>query len=40
MGNAARQTARERFDVRVMSLAYATLYQLLLDSPAAHEAQA
>jgi glycosyltransferase involved in cell wall biosynthesis len=32
IGNAARQTARERFDVRVMSLAYATLYQQLLCS--------
>jgi glycosyltransferase involved in cell wall biosynthesis len=40
MGNAAWQTALQRFDVRVMSRAYATLYKQLLDSPAAHEAQA
>ena len=40
MGDAARQTALQRFDVRVMSRAYATLYKQLLDSPAAHEAQA
>jgi glycosyltransferase involved in cell wall biosynthesis len=32
MGNAARQTALERFDVRVMSRAYATLYLELLHS--------
>jgi glycosyltransferase involved in cell wall biosynthesis len=30
MGDAARQTALERFDVRTMSRAYATLYQQLL----------
>jgi glycosyltransferase involved in cell wall biosynthesis len=40
MGNAARQTARERFDVRVMSLAYATLYQQLLCSSTSPESQA
>jgi glycosyltransferase involved in cell wall biosynthesis len=40
MGNAARQTARERFDVRVMSLAYATLYQQLLCSSTSQESQA
>ena len=39
MGNAARQTARERFDVRVMSLAYATLYQQLLCSSTSQESQ-
>jgi glycosyltransferase involved in cell wall biosynthesis len=32
MGSAARQTALERFDVRVMSNAYATLYHNLLNS--------
>jgi len=32
MGRAARQTALERFDVRVMSNAYATLYHNLLNS--------
>jgi len=30
MGDAARQTALQRFDVRVMSRAYAALYQQLL----------
>jgi glycosyltransferase involved in cell wall biosynthesis len=40
MGNTARQTARERFDVRVMSLAYATLYQQLLCSSTSQESQA
>jgi glycosyltransferase involved in cell wall biosynthesis len=39
MGNAARQTARERFDVRVMSLAYARLYQQLLCSSTSQESQ-
>jgi glycosyltransferase involved in cell wall biosynthesis len=39
MGNAARQTARQRFDVRVMSLAYATLYQQLLCSSTSQESQ-
>jgi len=39
MGQAARQTARERFDVRVMSLAYATLYQQLLCSSTSQESQ-
>jgi hypothetical protein len=32
MGKAARQTALERFDVRVMSKAYAAFYQRLLNS--------
>jgi glycosyltransferase involved in cell wall biosynthesis len=40
MGNTARQTARERFDVRVMSLAYTTLYQQLLCSSTSQESQA
>jgi len=39
MGNAARQTALERFDVRVMSHAYAKFYLELLHSSPARSAK-